>query len=107
MPAPWSTIDDQAATTLADSPRPTGCMLRHAGAVLLGAQDVDFRREHLLLPAQHHPARPSSLLLCRCVVRDSLCAVLPEQCGGVRSDDHCKCRAERDGWLLADPDIPG
>ena len=77
-------------------------VLCHAGAVLLGAEDVGLRREHLLLSAQHHPARSPPVLLRRRLVCDSLRPLLPEQRDRVGADDHRQCRAERDGGLRAD-----
>src|ERR1700759_486180 len=106
MSAPWSTIEDHETTAVADSPRIARRVLCHAGTVLLGAQDVDLRREHILLSAKHHSARPSSLLLCRRLVRDSVCTALSQQRGGIRPDNSCKCRSERDGGLLADAVLP-
>ncbi len=56
MPAPWS-VTDETISALADPSRPARRQRRHAGAVLLGAEDVRVRREHLHLPAEHHSAR--------------------------------------------------
>ena len=56
MPVRWRTTRE-TLPALADSPCLARGVLCHAGAVLLGAEDVDFRREHLLLSAEHHPAR--------------------------------------------------
>src|SRR5581483_12477520 len=106
MSARWSTIDGQAPTELADSPRITHRMPCHAGTVLLGAQDIDLGRKHLLLSAQHHPARSASLLLCRRMVRDTLCAILPEQRGRVGPDNCCERRSERDGRLFVNSILP-
>src|SRR4051812_44036014 len=105
MSARWSTTDDHAAAALAHPPRADRGVLCHAGAVLLGAEDLGLRREYLLLPAQYHPARAASVLLRGRLVCDPLRALLPQQRGGIGADDRSQCRAERNGRLLADANV--
>jgi ABC-type sugar transport system permease subunit len=66
------------AGAVAHSPCPAGGQLHHAGAVLLGAENVGFRREHFFLSAEHRSAQSQPVLLRRCLVRDSVCSLLPQ-----------------------------
>src|SRR6185312_16881399 len=97
MRAPWSLNDPPPRP-----PRRHGPRLRpDAGAVLLGGEDRDHRREHLRLPAAPPAARPPPLQFRGCLVPHPVPALPAEQPDRLGAGGGRQPRAERDGGIRA------
>ena len=100
------TPSDEPLSALADPSRADAGRLRHAGAVLLGAEDQRVGREHLCLPALDPAGQGQPLLLRRCLVRDPVRALFPEQRDRLGDRRGGQRRLQRHGGLCAEPRLP-